>query len=85
MKPNPPSVVTECKRRICDKLFEFKKLADYRLYCLDGANKVASAEWVEADDDEAAIEVAKQMHEGRHCELWQGRRLVARLDLRREA
>jgi hypothetical protein len=65
--------------------FGFKKLADYRLYCLDGANKVASAEWVEADDDEAAIEVAKQMHEGQHCELWQGRRLVARLDLRREA
>jgi len=86
VKPNSLSVVTEHKRRICDKSCSgFEKLADYRLYCLDGANKVASAEWVEADDDEAAIEVAKQMHEGQQCELWQGRRFVARLDLRREA
>ena len=85
MKPNPASLVTEFKRRNCDTNSGLRKLADYRLYCLDGANKVASAEWVEADDDEAAIEVAKQMHEGQHCELWQGRRLVARLDLRREA
>lgn len=58
-------------------------MADYRLYCLDGVGKVASAEWIEADDDEAAIEVAKAMHDGHECELWQGSRLVARLDLRR--
>jgi hypothetical protein len=60
-------------------------LAGYRLYCLDGVNKVASADWVEADDDEAAIEIAKEMHDGYECELWQGSRLVARLDLRRKA
>ena len=85
MKPNPRTVVTECKRRNCDIAIRVEKLANYRLYCLDGANKVASAEWIEADDDEAAIEVARGMHEGQHCELWQGRRMVARLDLRREA
>ena len=60
-------------------------MAGYRLYCLDGVNKVASADWVEADDDEAAIEIAKEMHDGYECELWQGSRLVARLDLRRKA
>jgi hypothetical protein len=65
------------------KIFGFATVAGYRLYCLDGANKVASAEWIEADDDYAAIEVAKNMHDGRECELWQGRRLIARLDLRR--
>ena len=55
------------------------------MYCLDGVNKVSSAEWLEADDDEAAIEVAKDTHDGHECELWQGKRLVARLDLRRQA
>ena len=57
-------------------------MAGYRLYCLDGANKVASGDWIEADDDQAAIEVAKMMMDGYECELWQGRRLVARLDFR---
>jgi hypothetical protein len=58
------------------------RMSGYRLYCLDGVNKVASAEWIEADDDAAAIEEAKRMHPGYQCELWQGTRLVARLDLR---
>jgi len=59
------------------------EVAGYRLYCLDGVNKVASADWIEADDDEAAIEVAKKTHQGQLCEVWQGPRLVARVDLRR--
>jgi hypothetical protein len=55
-------------------------VAGYRLYGLDGASKVASGEWIEADDDDAAIEAAREMFKGGSCELWQGRRLVARLD-----
>lgn len=58
-------------------------MTGYRLYCLDGANKVASAEWIDADDDEAAIEVAKDRTDGQECEVWQGARLVARLPRRR--
>jgi hypothetical protein len=54
-------------------------VADYRLYGLDGVNKVASGEWIEADDDETAIEDAKEKLDGHDCELWQGRRLVARI------
>jgi hypothetical protein len=60
-------------------------VAGYRVYCLDGVNKVASGDWIEADDDEAAIEIATERHEGYDCEVWLGRRLVARLNLRREA
>jgi hypothetical protein len=60
-------------------------VANYRVYCLDGLNKVASATWVEAGDDEGAIELVKDQHDGYKCELWDGDRLVARLDLRREA
>jgi len=59
-------------------------VSGYRLYCLDGANKVASAEWIEADDDDAAIEVAREKLDGHECELWQSSRLVARLNFRRE-
>jgi len=57
----------------------FVKVTDYRLYALDGVDKVASGEWFEADDDEAAIEAARNMMDGHDCELWQARRLVARI------
>lgn len=54
-------------------------MGTYRLYCLDGIGKVASAEWIEAPDDEAAIATASRLRDGRLCELWQGSRLVGRV------
>lgn len=54
-------------------------MTDYRLYGLDGVDRVASGEWFEADDDDDAVEVARQMMDGHDCELWQGSRLVARI------
>ena len=54
-------------------------MTDYRLYGLDGVDRVASGEWFEADDDDAAVEVARQMMDGHDRELWQGSRLVARI------
>lgn len=59
-------------------------MTGYRLYSLDGANKVVSAEWIEADDDLAAVETAKRMMDGQDCEVWQGKRLIARLPRRRD-
>ena len=59
-------------------------MATYRLYCLDGVEKVESAEWIEAGDDEAALEAAEGLRGGRTCELWQNSRLVARMDGQRE-
>ena len=58
----------------------FRTVATYRLYCLDGVDKVASAEWLEADDDKAAMEAADEKRDGRACELWQNSRLVARME-----
>ena len=55
------------------------RVAEYRLYGLDGVNKVASGEWIDADDDQTAIAAAKQMMDGHDCELWQGKRFVARI------
>jgi len=54
-------------------------MASYRLYGLDGVSKVASGEWIEAEGDQQAIEVARNRFDGGHCEIWQGPRLVARL------
>jgi len=42
--------------------------------------KVASAEWIEAGDDEGAIAMAENLRGDRSCELWQGGRLVIRMD-----
>jgi hypothetical protein len=58
---------------------------NYRIYCLDGANKVASAAWIEAADDEEAVAVVTERYGGYKCEVWDGKRLVGRVDLRREA
>ena len=55
-------------------------MANYKLYGLDGVNKVASADWIEADDDEAAIAEVKKRMDGHDCELWLGPRLVARIE-----
>jgi hypothetical protein len=63
----------------------FVRVAEYRLYCLDGDSNVSTGDWIEADDDEAVIELAKLTHDGYECEIWQGKRLVACLDLRRQA
>jgi len=60
--------------------FGFEKLAGYRLYGLDGVDKVASGEWIDADDDDQAIEAAKYRFDGSPCEIWQGSRLVARIE-----
>lgn len=53
-------------------------MKDYRLYCLDGAEQIASmGEWIQAksDDDAIAIVGAKKLLVG--CEIWEGNRLVA--------
>ena len=53
----------------------------YRVYCLDGAGRVLAAEWIEADDDAAALESARQFTKAVQCEVWQRQRLVGRVDL----
>lgn len=55
-------------------------MPSYRLYHLDGTGKVASAEWVDAAGDAAAIEAAKERCAAGPCELWLGQRLVTRLE-----
>jgi len=54
-------------------------MADYRLYCLDGVNKIASAEWVDANSDDDAIMIAHSLKKSVDCELWCHGRLIARI------
>ena len=53
--------------------------ASYRYYCLDGAGTLHGAEWFEANDDEHAVEVIQTKRPDGQCEIWQGRRLVAKV------
>jgi hypothetical protein len=54
-------------------------MADYRLYCLDGANKITSAENIPAQSDQAAIAIARARKMHTPCELWCSNRLVAKI------
>lgn len=56
-------------------------MANYRLYRLDGAGKISSAEWIEAADDEDAERQARDANSDGMVELWDRNRLVARIDL----
>ena len=54
-------------------------MGTYRLYCLDGVGKVATAEWIEAHDDQTALDMVHELMDGMPAELWAGDRLIARL------
>jgi hypothetical protein len=55
--------------------------ARYRLYCLDARGQISLAEWIDAENDQDAIRQAQVLKQhARKCEVWQGNRLVARLD-----
>jgi hypothetical protein len=54
----------------------------YRIYQINAADRIFAARWLEAPDDATALALA-----GDHCdrgvpsvEVWQGRRLVGRID-----
>jgi hypothetical protein len=56
-----------------------KRLPNYRLYRLDGAGNITTAEWLTADDDEKAAELARDPDAQTTVEVWDRDRLVARI------
>ncbi|HEX2802856.1 MAG TPA: hypothetical protein VHN55_02570 [Sphingomicrobium sp.] len=55
-------------------------LPGYRHYRLDGAGKINRAEWLDAPNDEEAIAQVRKLRLGAPSEIWNGNRLVARVD-----
>ena len=52
-------------------------MPEYKLYCLDGAKRIArAAEVLSADSDDQALAAARTLAVG-SFEIWQGRQLVA--------
>lgn len=52
---------------------------NYRYYHLDGDGRLHFAEWFPAESDEQATEQIRVIHPDAKCEIWQGNRLVAKL------
>jgi hypothetical protein len=58
----------------------------YRVYTFDLACNSVAADFIKADDDEAAIAAVQAGSLGSKCEIWRERRLVAQIEgERREA
>jgi hypothetical protein len=56
-------------------------MADYKLYGLDGAGQIAGApEYLHASSDEEALAAVRELGRRNLSELWQGSRLVARVE-----
>ena len=55
-------------------------MPSYRLYRLDGAGKITTADWIDAEDDEAAKQAAELRVDSSTVELWDRNRLIARIE-----
>jgi hypothetical protein len=58
-------------------------LRSYRVYSVDGAGKIVSADWIEAEDDAHALREAEHRLDGVALEVWDRQRLVGRIESRR--
>lgn len=57
--------------------------SNYRVYCHDRLAKVVNAEWVDARSDEEAVEAVRARYSHFECEIWDGNRLVAKIEAER--
>lgn len=56
-------------------------MPNYRLYCLNGEGHLGLADWIEADNDDAAVTVAHKLRPAAHrCEAWREGCLIAKLN-----
>ena len=55
----------------------------YRIYSFDTERRQVSADFVNAINDEEAIDKTQSAGFGSKCEIWDGKRLVAQLESER--
>jgi hypothetical protein len=53
---------------------------EYRIYEIDGAGRFSTADWIQADGDDAALAAARKGNRSASCEVWQAGRLVGRIE-----
>lgn len=51
-------------------------MPSYRLYRLDGAGKIMTADWLDAEADDDALRQANDRMDGNPFELWDRNRLI---------
>ena len=51
-----------------------------QLYCPDGHRKITAAEWIEAEEDTAALAAARALGKPMPCELWLRNRMIERIE-----
>lgn len=66
------------KRVLTSRFGGIRVLPSYRLYRLDGAGKITTVEWIEADGDDDALAKARERCKIGAYELWERSRLVGR-------
>jgi hypothetical protein len=59
-------------------------MSEYRVYVNGRDGHFINAIMLDCADDKAAIESAKQLINGHDIELWQGERIIAKLDRKSE-
>lgn len=55
-------------------------LPKYRHYRLDGAGNISTAEWIDAGSDDEALRSVRERKLPVPSEIWNGKRLVGRVD-----
>lgn len=55
-------------------------MGNFRLYRLDGAGKIASAEWLDADDEAQALDLARGLNATTTVEVWNRNKLIGRVE-----
>ena len=54
-------------------------MSTYRVYCIEGADQISLADWIEAEGDEEAISHARTLCGKGRVEIWQKNRLIAKI------
>ena len=59
-------------------------MAKYIVYCLNEAGKIWRSEWIDADSDEEALDIARALRLPHGCEVWDHDRPVGTVEPRPE-
>ena len=56
-----------------------RKMKQYRIYCLNNEGRFSKVREIEAQSDDEALALAREMQQNYACEVWQRHRLVGKV------